>query len=71
MDWMVAWVENRHTPDFVVAIHSTNGVVANERPLRAFPRRAVYTVPGGGKTIRLTGWEAIFPANESSVEKAN
>ncbi len=49
MDWMVAWVENRHTPDFVVAIHGTNGVVDNEWALCAYPRRAVYTGPGGWK----------------------
>ena len=52
MDWMVAWVENRHAPDFVVAIHGTHGVVDNVWPLCAYPRRAVYTGPGGGKTIR-------------------
>ena len=71
MDGRVAWVENRHELDLVVATHGTDGVVDNERPICAYPRRAVYTGPGGGETIRLTGWKAIFPASESSVEKAN
>jgi len=60
MDWMVAWVENRHAPDFVVAIHGTNGVVDNERPLCAYPRRAVYTGPGGGKSDSMNWVESNF-----------
>ncbi len=60
MDWMVALVETRHAPDFVVAIHGTHGVVDNERPLRADPRRAVYTGPGGGKNDPINWVESKF-----------
>ena len=60
MDWMVAWVENRHAPDFVVAIHGTHGVVDNERALCAYPRRAVYTGPGGGENDPMNWVESNF-----------
>ena len=65
MDWMVAWVENRHAPDFVVAIHGTNGVVDNEWPLCAYPRRAVYTGPGGRekRSDELGGKQFFLPVN--------
>ncbi len=49
MDRMVAWVENGNAPDFVVASHSTDGVVDNKRPICAYPKRAVYTGPAGGE----------------------
>ena len=43
------WVENGNAPDFVVATHSTDGVVDNERRVCAYPERAVYTGPAGGE----------------------
>ncbi len=45
---LVEWVENGNAPDFLVATHSTDGVVDNERPLCPYPERAVYTGPAGG-----------------------
>ena len=46
---LVDWVENGNAPDFVVATHSTDGVVDNERPICAYPEMAVYTGPAGGQ----------------------
>ena len=45
---LVAWVERGTAPDALVATHQTDGVVDNERPICAFPDRAVYTGPSGG-----------------------
>ena len=60
MDWMVAWVENGNAPDFVVAAHSTDGVVDNERPICAYPQRAVYTGPAGGENDPINWVESTF-----------
>ncbi len=60
MDWMVAWVENANAPDFVVATHSTDGVVDNERPICAYPQRAIYTGPAGGKNDPINWVESNF-----------
>ena len=46
---LVEWVENGKAPDFVVATHSSNGRVDNERPICAYPQRAMYTGPAGGE----------------------
>ena len=46
---LVEWVENGKAPDFIVATHSTDGVVDNERPICAYPKKAVYTGPAGGE----------------------
>ncbi|MDA2935239.1 tannase/feruloyl esterase family alpha/beta hydrolase [Acidobacteria bacterium AH-259-D05] len=53
-DWdrlapLVEWVENGKAPDFVIATHSTNGVVDNERPICAYPQQAVYKGPSGAQ----------------------
>ncbi len=45
---LVDWVENGVAPDSIVATHSSNGVVDNERPLCTFPQQARYTGPAGG-----------------------
>ncbi len=45
---LVDWVERGIAPDALVATHATGGVVDNERPICAFPERAVYTGPAGG-----------------------
>ena len=45
---LVDWVERGVAPDALVATHATGGVVDNERPICAFPERAVYTGPAGG-----------------------
>ena len=49
---LVDWVENGKAPDFLVATHSTNGVVDNERKLCLYPQHAVYTGPAGGENDR-------------------
>ena len=46
---LVEWVENGNAPDFVVATHSADGVVDNERPICAYPERASYVGPAGGE----------------------
>ncbi|MBI4454283.1 MAG: tannase/feruloyl esterase family alpha/beta hydrolase [Acidobacteria bacterium] len=53
-DWdklspLVDWVENGKAPDFVVATHSTNQKIDNERPICAYPQRAFYAGPAGGQ----------------------
>ncbi len=45
----VEWMENGKAPDFIVATHSTDGVVDNERPTCAYPKKAVYKGPAGGQ----------------------
>ena len=45
---LVDWVERGAAPDSIIATHSTGGVVDNERPICAFPERAVYSGPSGG-----------------------
>lgn len=46
---LVDWVEHGKAPDQIVARHSTNGKVDNERPLCAYPQTAHYTGPSGGQ----------------------
>jgi len=46
---LVDWVENGVAPDSIVATHSTNGTLDNERPLCPFPQQAQYTGPAGGE----------------------
>lgn len=46
---LVDWVENSKAPEFLVATHSTNGKVDNERRVCAYPQRAVYSGPAGGE----------------------
>ena len=46
---LVEWVENGNAPDFVVATHSADRVVDNERPICAYPERASYVGPAGGE----------------------
>jgi feruloyl esterase len=55
-DWdklapMVDWVELGKAPDRIVATHSTNGKVDNERPLCPYPEKAVYIGPSGGQNL--------------------
>jgi len=45
---LVDWVERGAAPDALIATHATDGVVDNERPICAYPERAVYTGPDGG-----------------------
>ncbi len=54
------WVENDKAPDFVVATHSTDGKVDNERPICAYPQRAVYTGPAGGQNNPANWVQANF-----------
>lgn len=46
---LVDWVENGIAPDSVIATHSSNGQVDNERPLCPYPQRARYTGPAGAE----------------------
>jgi len=50
---LVAWVERGEAPDAIVAQHRTNGVVDDERPIFAYPDRAVYAGPAGGQDNRV------------------
>ena len=52
MDWMVAWVENRHAPDFVVAIHGTMGWWTTSGRFVPIPEELFTRVLGEGKAIR-------------------
>jgi hypothetical protein len=52
MDWMVAWVENRHAPDFVVAIHGTMGWWTTSGRFVPIPEELFTRVLGEGKTIQ-------------------
>jgi len=45
---LVDWVENDQAPESIVATHSTNGEIDNERPLCTYPQQARYTGPSGG-----------------------
>ncbi len=45
---LVDWVEQGRAPDALVATHSRNGQVDNERLLCPYPQEAVYTGPAGG-----------------------
>ncbi|MGH9786047.1 MAG: tannase/feruloyl esterase family alpha/beta hydrolase, partial [Terriglobia bacterium] len=57
---LVDWVEDSKAPDFLVATHSTNGTVDNERKLCPFPQRAVYTGPAGGENNRANWVQGNF-----------
>ena len=46
---LVDWVENDIAPDSIIATHSSNGQVDNERPLCPYPQRVRYTGPAGGE----------------------
>ena len=46
---LVDWVEHGMAPDAVIATHSTDGQVDNERPLCAAPQQARYRGPAGGQ----------------------
>jgi feruloyl esterase len=48
LDALVEWVENGTAPEHVVATHSTDGRVDNERRVCAYPQVARYTGPAGG-----------------------
>ncbi len=49
LDALVDWVENGTAPQSIIATHSSNGVIDNERPLCPWPQQAVYTGPAGGQ----------------------
>ena len=54
---LVAWVETGTAPDFVVATHSTDGRVDNERRVCAYPQVARYSGPADGANDRAN-WTA-------------
>ncbi|MDA2934324.1 tannase/feruloyl esterase family alpha/beta hydrolase [Acidobacteria bacterium AH-259-D05] len=53
-------MENGKAPGYLVARHSTNGKVDNERPICPYPQRAVYTGPDGGQNDRRNWVEKNF-----------
>ena len=57
---LVDWVENGKAPDYLVATHSTNNVVDNERRVCPYPQRAVYTGAAGGQNDRANWVEHNF-----------
>lgn len=57
---LVDWVENGKAPDSMVATHSTDGKVDNERPLCPYPKKAVYIGPRGGQNDRANWVAANF-----------
>jgi len=57
---LVNWVESGKAPDFLVATHSTNGAVDNERKLCPFPQQAVYTGLAGGENNRANWVQGNF-----------
>jgi hypothetical protein len=64
-DWdplapLVAWVEDGTAPDFVVAQHSTDGRVDDERRVCAHPQVARYSGPAGGANDRANWIAANF-----------
>ena len=54
------WVEKGIAPDYLVADHSTNGRVDNQRRVCAYPQRAVYVGPAGGQNNRANWVETNF-----------
>ncbi len=54
------WVENGNAPEYVVATHSTDEVVDNERRLCAYPELAAYTGPAGGENDPANWVEGNF-----------
>jgi feruloyl esterase len=57
---LVAWVERCEAPDVVVAQHRSGGVVDDERPIFAFPDRAVCVGPAGGQNDPANWVRASF-----------
>ena len=57
---LVAWVESGTAPDSVVATHSTDGRVDNERAVCAYPQVARYSGPAGGANDRANWTAANF-----------
>ncbi len=54
---LVDWVENGNAPESVVARHSTDDIVDNERRVCAHPATATYSGPAGGEDDP-TNWVA-------------
>ena len=57
---LVEWVESGKAPDRIVAQHRTEGRMDNERPLCAYPQKAVYAGPAGGENRRANWVAANF-----------
>ena len=54
------WVEKGIAPDHLVAKHSANGRVDNQRRVCAYPQRAVYAGPAGGQNDPANWVETNF-----------
>ena len=57
---LVDWVEKGKAPDYLVATHSSDEVVDNERKLCAYPEIAAYTGPAGGENDPANWVESNF-----------
>ena len=57
---LAEWVEKGKAPEYIVATHSTNNVVDNERKICPYPQKAVYTGPAGGQNNRANWVEGNF-----------
>ncbi|HEU4618347.1 MAG TPA: tannase/feruloyl esterase family alpha/beta hydrolase [Gammaproteobacteria bacterium] len=57
---LVSWVEQGVAPEDLVATHSTNGKVDNERRVCAYPDEARYVGPPGGQNDRANWVAANF-----------
>ena len=60
LEALVAWVEKGVAPEYLVARHSTNTVVDNERRVCAYPQRALYVGPDGGQNDPANWLERNF-----------
>jgi feruloyl esterase len=56
---MEQWIEQKTTPDRIVASHTTAGVVDRTRPLCVYPQVAVYS--GTGDTNKAENFSCKRP----------
>jgi feruloyl esterase len=61
---LVEWVEKGMAPDYLVATHSTQGKVDNERRICPYPQRAVYTGPAGTQNDRASWIQSNFTCRQ-------
>ncbi len=57
---LVDWVENNKAPDSIIATHSTNNSIDNERPLCPYPQQSIFTGPSGGANDQANWVAANF-----------
>jgi feruloyl esterase len=62
---LVNWVEKGNAPDFLIATHSTNSKVDNERRICPYPQRAVYSGPVGTQNDSANWVQGNFVCREN------